>query len=356
VSATDRLSAVAGMALLAGTLACGGSPRGAQPAPAKSMDREAGAGILRLTGTVEAVQVRTVSVPRLLGPQTPLLIIGLVPAGSRVKPGELVVEFDPQQQERNAFDRRAEAVNLDGQIDKKRAGQTADEAKDKTELTAAENDVERAGLEMRKNGLLPRNDAEKNTLALQQATARFDQLKITYDLKRKAAAAEIRILEIQRERADRALRYAQQNAALMQTKAPFSGLVVIKRNYRNGAFVEIAEGDEVRPNTPILDLVDTSVMRVRVRLNQADARLVHAGQRAKIGLDGFPDLKFDGQVTTVTPLASPSQLSRTVRSFAAIVSIEGSHPQLLPDLTASVDIVPDRVPVVPVQAALEGGR
>ena len=56
----------------------------------------------------------------------------------------------------------------------------------------------------------------------------------------------------------------------MQTKSPFSGLVVIRRTYRNGAFVEIAEGDEVRPNTPILDIVDTSAMRVRVRLNQAE--------------------------------------------------------------------------------------
>ena len=353
--ATDRFFVAAGAALLAGTLACGGAPTpGAQPAASKSV-RDSGAGLLRLTGTVEAVQVRTVSVPRLLGPQTPLLIIRLVPAGSRVTSGGLVVEFDPQQQERTFLDSRATVVNLDGQIDKKRAAQAANAAKDQTELTAAKNDVERARLELRKNHFLPRNEAEKNTLALEQATAKFDQLTITYDLKRKAAAAEIRILEIQRERADRALRYAQQNAALMQTTAPFSGLVVIKRNYRNGTFVEIAEGDEVRPNTPILDIVDTSAMRVRVRLNQADARLVHAGQRAKIGLDGFPDLKFDGRVTQVTPLASPSQLSQTVRTFAAMVSIEGSHPQLLPDLTASVEIVPDRAPAVPAQSALDGG-
>ena len=348
----DRGFALAGIVLFAGMAACGAhATPGAQPTPSKSA-RDTGGGLLRLTGTVEAVQVRTVSVPRLLGPQTPLLIISLVPAGGRVTSGGLVVEFDPQQQERTFLDSRAQVVNLDGQIDKKRAAQAANAAKDQTELTAAQNDVERARLELRKNQFLARNEAEKNTLALEQATARFDQLTISYDLKRKAAAAEIRILEIQRERADRALRYAQQNAALMQTKAPFSGLVVIRRTYRNGTFVEIAEGDEVRPNTPILDIVDTSAMRVRVRLNQADTRMVHAGQRAKIGLDGFPDLKFDGQVTQVTPLASLSQLSRTVRTFVAMVSIEGSHPQLLPDLTASVEIVPDHTPVVSAEAAM----
>jgi len=345
------------MALLAGTLACGGSPSPITSAGASTPTvLDSGARVLRLTGTVEAVQLRTVSVPRLLGPQTPLLIIGLVPAGTRVKQGDLLVQFDPQQQERNALDRRAEVVNLDGQIEKKRAEQAANEAKDKTELTAAENDVARARLEVRTNELLPRNDAEKNTLGLEQATARLDQLSITYDLKRKAAAAELSILEIQRERAERAFQYATENAALMQSRAPFGGLVVVKRTFRNGTFVEVAEGDEVRPNTPIVDIVDTSVMRVRVRLNQADALEVRAGQHATIGLDGFPDLKFDGLVAQVAPLAARSQLSNTVRSFAAIVSINGSHPQLLPDLTASVDILIDKTPAVATQAALLGAR
>jgi multidrug resistance efflux pump len=295
-----------------------------------------------LAGTVEAVRSRAVIVPRLQGPLLPLLIIGLVPAGTRVEPGDLLVEFDPQQQERDAFDRRAEVVNLDGEISKKRAEQAALEAKDRTELTAAEHDVERARLDVRKNELIPKIDAEKNTLALNQAVAKFDQLKITFDLKRKAAAAEIRILEIRRERAERALRYAENNAKLMQVSAPFGGLVVVKRMYRNGSFVEIAEGDEVRPGTPVVDIVDTSVMRVSARLNQADARYVRPGQRVKIGLDGFPDLLFDGRIDSVTPLASSSQLTNTVRSFAAIVSIDGSHPQLLPDLSAWVDFVPDR--------------
>src|SRR3954447_18348698 len=149
-AAIDRLTRVAGMTLLTGTLACGRPPTSGTESGLSTSVKDSGAGILRLTGTVEAVQVRTVAVPRLLGPQTPLLIIGLVPAASRVTSGGVVVEFDPQQQERNFLDSRAQVVNLDGQIDKKRAAQAAVAAKDQTELTAAKNDVERARLEMRK--------------------------------------------------------------------------------------------------------------------------------------------------------------------------------------------------------------
>jgi multidrug resistance efflux pump len=134
----------------------------------------------------------------------------------------------------------------------------------------------------------------------------------------------------------------------MLVTAPFSGLVVMKRVYRNGQFVEIAEGDEVRPGTAVVDIVDTSRMRVRAKVNQADIGLVHAGQRVRVGLDGFPDLVFDGTIELLAPLATSSQLSPTVRSFVSVVSIDGTHPQLLPDLTAWVDIpaVPAGVPAV----------
>lgn len=294
--------------------------------------------VVRLTGTVEAVQSTAIAVPRLQGPATPLLLVRLVKAGTHVQAGDLLAEFDRQQQERDAFDRRAELVNIVGEITKKQAEQASLDAKDRTELAAAENDVARAELEVRTNPLIAAIDAEKNTLALEQARARLAQLRTTYTLKRAAAEADLKILEIRRARAERALGYAEGNAKLMVVRAPFSGLVVSKRIYRNGQFVEIAEGDEVRPGLPVLDIVDTSHMRVRAKINQADISSVRVGQRVKVGLDGFPELVFDGTIELVAPLAMSSQLSEKVRAFSAMVAIDGTHPQLLPDLTAWIDV------------------
>src|SRR5690606_30888234 len=62
-------------------------------------------------------------------------------------------------------------------------------------------------------------EAEKNRLALEQASARFAQLQKTFDLTRQAAAADLEILEIRRARAERALRYAESNARLMVVRA-----------------------------------------------------------------------------------------------------------------------------------------
>lgn len=337
-------------ALIAG---CRAPSRSAVPAQAD--DGPAVPGAIRLSGTLEAVRSRTISAPRLAGSYATMTITTLAKPGTRVQAGDLLLEFDPQEQQRMAFDRQAELVDLDSQIERKHADQAAEEQKDRTGLVAAENDIARAKLAVSTNALIAQVAAEKNTLTLQQGVAKLEQLQATFQLRREAAAADLRILEIRRERAARALRYAEQNATTMQVRAPFPGLVVVKTTYRPGTqgMVEILEGDDVRPGLPIIDLVDTSAMQVRARINQADAEVVKPGMPATIRLDGFPDLSFKGRVEQVMPLAVTG-ISTTVRTFFAIVSIERSHPQLLPDLTASVEVTPP--PGARPAAAAKGGQ
>ena len=270
---------------------------------------------------------------------TPMIITTLAKPGTRVKEGDLLVAFDPQEQQRLAFDKKAELVDLDSQVEKKRAEHAAAEAKERTALVAAENDVERAKLAVAQNDLIAKVAAEKNTLTLDQNRAKLAQLQATFELKREAAAADVRILEIKRDRTERALKYAEANATKMQILAPFAGLVVVRRTWRPGreGQVEFMEGDDVRPGQAIIDIVDTSAMQVRGRINQADAEQVRAGQPATVRLDGFPELSFKGKIEQVTPLAVGG-MSMTVRAFVAVVSIQGGDPQLLPDLTASVEV------------------
>jgi multidrug resistance efflux pump len=295
--------------------------------------------VIRLSGTVEAVRASTVIVPRLAGQTTPTLVItSLIPAGTPVKPGDELVQFDPQDQLRNAFDRRAEVVDLEGQIQKKLAEQSITRAADETAVKEAEHNVERTTLDLAKNAFVPAVDAEKNKLAFEQAEARLAQLRETSVLKRKAAAADLRILEIRRDRATRALKYAEGNAKLMTVRAEFTGVAVVKSIYKGNGLAEVVEGDEVRPGLPIVDIVDPTAMRVRARVNQADVGLVAPGLPAEIRLDAYPELRFDGRVDILSPLGVTSSMTPTVRTFIALISIQGMHAKLMPDLTASVDV------------------
>ena len=152
----------------------------------------------------------------------------------------------------------------------------------------------------------------------------------------------------------------------MVVTSPISGMVVLRMVWRVNQQVEIQEGEEARPGMPIMQVVDPAAMLVRVKVNQADVHLLQAGQPARISLDAYPELRFKGRVEHVAPVGTTSMLSTRVRNFVATVSIEGSHPKLLPDLSAAVDVElerKDNVIVVPRDAVLvhrspqsEGGR
>ena len=315
---------------------------------------------VRLSGTVEAVQSTSVSAPRLAGPNTQSLVITrLIRPGVTVKTGDLLVEFDRQLQVQTALDRRAELTDLDQQIKRKDAEIAAARARDDSEIQLAESALSRAKLEMVKNDMVPRIQAEKNQHALEQADARLTQLRATYELKRKAADADLEILKIRRTKAENAMKQAETNARRLEVKSPIDGMAVIRTVWKSSGQAEIVEGEEVRAGVPVVDIVNPSLMRVRARVNQADINELKAGQRVRIGLDAYPDLSFTGSISQISPIGTTSTLSQKVRNFIVLVQVEGSHPNLMPDLTAYMDVELSRVPgalVVPRDAVRMDGE
>ena len=313
-----------------------------------TVERQEFTRILRLSGTVEAVQTVTIATPRLAGQtaSASLVITFLVPAGTMVKAGDLIVEFDRQEQIKTALDRRAELDDLEQQIRKREAEERAGRERDTTEIKQAESTLARAELEMLKNEMVPRIQAEKNTQALAEAKARLAQLRTTFDLKRKAAEADLQILRIRRDKADSAMRQAESNATKMSVRAAIPGMAVIRSIWRSGNMSEVQEGEEVRSGMPIVDIVNPTQMRVRAKVNQADINEIAVGLPVRIGLDAYPDLFFDGRVSQISPLATISTLSQKVRTFVALIEVQGSHPKLMPDLTASLDVQLQKEPGV----------
>src|SRR5256885_16979852 len=92
---------------------------------------------------------------------------------------------------RSYLDKKATYDNLVGQVAQKQAEEDIARAKDDSGLQQAEDELKRAQLELQRNEIVSRIDAEKNQEAAEEAQATLKQLKETYQLKRAAAAAGI---------------------------------------------------------------------------------------------------------------------------------------------------------------------
>jgi multidrug efflux pump subunit AcrA (membrane-fusion protein) len=309
---------------------------------------------LRVTGTVEAVQSYTIAAPRLAGQQIGQLVVTkLVPSGTKVKKGDLLVEFDRQDQIKNSMDKKAEYLSFLDQIKKKQADQDAARAKDDTDLKQAEDALETANLEMRKNEVVSHIDAEKNKENLEQAQATLKQLRETYDLKRQAAAADLKILEIQRDRSRDAMLFADSNAEKLSIHSPLDGLVVLNNIWKGSQMGEVEEGDQVRPGVPFLQVVNPDTMQVRAPVNQADMPYMRLGQPVEVRLDAYPEMVLKGNLDQIAAIGGTSGMSEKVHTFAILFSIRGADPKLMPDLSAAIDVELERLPnslVVPRDA------
>jgi len=294
---------------------------------------------LRLNGTTLASRSFVVLAPRLEGAQVGSMVITkLAPAGTHIQKGDILVEFDPQAQTKDYLDKKSAYENLVGQVAQKQAEENIARAKDDTAMKQAEDEFKRSQLELQRNEVVSRIDAEKNQEALDEAEATLKQLKETYQLKRAAAAANIRIQEIQRDRAMEAMRYAQGNAAKMVVHSPMPGVVVYNTIWLGGRMGTVQQGDQVRPGVPFLQVVDPSQMEVRVELNQVDLLKVHSGLQARMHLDAYPGMTLPATLEELSPLGHTGQFSEAVRSFTARFSIQGTDPRLLPDLSAALGL------------------
>ena len=99
---------------------------------------------LRLNGTTQASHSFVVLAPKLEGAQlSSMIITKLIPAGSHVNKGDVLVEFDPQAQTKDYVDKKSAYQNLVGQVAQKQSEEDIARAKDDTAMKQTEDEFKR---------------------------------------------------------------------------------------------------------------------------------------------------------------------------------------------------------------------
>lgn len=275
-----------------------------------------------------------------------MVLVHLVHAGTRVRKGDVLAEFDRQDQLKQFRDSQAEYLDFLDKIKKQEADNATDLAKDQTALQTATDAYEKDKLEMAKNEVVSRIDADRNRLMMEQDAATLKQLRETFDLKERARQTQLKDLEIQREKSHGQMLYAQTNAQRMAIRSPLEGLVVLNPVWKGSSMGDPQEGDEIWPGLAFMQVVDPSAMQVTARVNQVDFPDLRLGQKVAVLLDAYPDLVLHGTIDHLAAIGNTSSLSQAVHNFNATFAIQGNDPRLLPDLSAAVDVELERIPAV----------
>ena len=170
---------------------------------------------------------------------------------------------------------------------------------------------------------------------LDQAESRFKAMQAAYD----STLYQTRnlIQEVERYRAQLDLQRKKLRDATV--KAPFAGSVKER---------QVTLGQYVRPNTPLLTMVKTDPVRLRLEVPERMAPWIRTGQSAEVSLEAFADRKFSARIWRISPTVDQSK-----RTFVVEALIDNPKDELKPGSYARARVPTnksERIQLVPTRS------
>src|SRR6476469_8703889 len=154
---------------------------------------------VRTRGEIKSTRSIILTAPQVPSPR----IVKLSESGKAVHKGDVVVEFDPVQQEQNFIEKDTSVRTADSQIEDTKAAQKIDREADAMNLMSSEYNVERSKLEASKAEILSEIDGAKNRIDVGVAEGDLGQVKTAIQSRQISHSADIERLDQKKDKAIR---------------------------------------------------------------------------------------------------------------------------------------------------------
>ncbi|HUQ92796.1 MAG TPA: HlyD family efflux transporter periplasmic adaptor subunit [Bryobacteraceae bacterium] len=298
---------------------------------------------IRISGQTSAREYANVTAPRLRGfeSRSVMELLKLVKNGSWIKKGEVLAEIDPGYLVEHVDEIKAQIEQARLDVKKREAEQAVEwEALQQT-LRVAKATVDKAQYDLKAAEVRTEIERELLKLALEEGQAKYKQSQLDIPQRKLIHAAEIQILGFTTQRHIRHLNRHAVDIKAYTIFAPMEGMVVLSNTWRGGGeSQQVQQGDQLGSGQPLLKVVNPKSMQVEASLNQTATTEIRIGQKATIGLDAFPGLTLTGKVYSIGALAVGGRMQNYyIRNVPVRLVIDGNDSRLIPDLSASADVV-----------------
>jgi multidrug efflux pump subunit AcrA (membrane-fusion protein) len=239
----------------------------------------------------------------LLGPSVrrrSLTIGWLVEEGTLVSEGDVVVQFD-ESEARLAL----EQSDTEFSSYRYRIEQTEENARGEMEVLvldqeAAEVELTFANQQIRKDDVIfSRWEIQESLMSAALAEFKKETTSEKGELQADVADSDLKILDIDKRKAEVEIEEAQDTLKKMVLVAPVDGVVV----YTRWGINRLEVGATVYPGMTIMEIASTNQFRAIVQVLEKDISGLQPGKSVKVKLDAFPAMEFSGKVDQVARIA-----------------------------------------------------
>lgn len=292
----------------------------------------------------------------------------LVDVGDRVEKGQLLLQLDTTDMERERARAEADRDMMQARLKMLEAGSRPEEIQEaQAQLVQAESAYQRAQAEYQRSQAAlkaqtitlrdaesARNDSDGARAQLDAAKARLARLKAG------ARSEELMEARAQLSKAEVALRAAQDQLDYASIRSPMAG-TVIRRGIEVGEMVSPGVSATAQ-GTSMLTVADLDRLILKSSLNQIDIGKVAKGLAVEVRVDSAPGKVFMGAIHKVAPAAEASGNAQdglqtfpveTILQASAGVQTELLKPGMTADLDIQVTTKPNAL-YLPVEAVVRG--
>jgi HlyD family secretion protein len=311
--------------------------------PTLEVKREEFLDSLQFRGEVKALKSITISAPAEAGD---LRIIKILPEGTPVKRGDVVVEFDRTKTEQELAQARSSLKSAEAEIEQAHAQARLAEEEDTTAVMKARYEVESAKLEASKQQIVSRIEGEGAKLKVSDAEQKLDETEEKLKSDRALNKATIAGKEQSSKKANYDAQRAERALTQMSLRAPSPGTISLLQHWAGSGFATYKPGDRAWPGTSLAELPDASTLRVSARVDETERGRLALKQPVTIRLDAIPDRQFTGHMENISAIATLDFNSGwpLARNFTLEIVLDQTDSRFKPGLTAQLTVVVDRTP------------
>lgn len=216
---------------------------------------------------------------------------------------------------------RVKEGQLLGQLAKDELAEELREAQASLRVAQATHKGRQAELEN-----LKRRQQNVNVLAGKQLVSREEVNNLETQVL--SAESQVDLTKAQMLQMQARLDNARIRLAHTEVRSPFAGHVS-RRMVDRGALVS--------PSTPLFEVVDIDRVKVGIAVVEGDYRKVSLGQPVAVKVDAYPDKRFGGTITRMSPVLDPG-----TRTAGAEIELDNPDGLLKPGMFARTTIVVER--------------
>jgi hypothetical protein len=274
----------------------------------------------------------------------------IIPDGTVVDSGQYVASLDRTEIAGKIKDEETNTEKLESQLTKTRLDTSLELRNARDELINLKFALEEKKITLEQSKYEPPATIRQVEIELDKATRALDQAEKNYKLRYEKAVANMQEVNASYNQAKRKLEDMQEGLKQFTVKAPKAGMVIYKRNW-DGSKLGVGGMINAWDNV-VAELPDLREMISKTYVNEIDISKVKVGQPVKIGIDAFPEKKFTGKVIEVANIGEQLQNSNA-KVYEVRIIINEFDSILRPAMTTKNSIetsVIDKVLYTPIES------